>query len=132
MRFATTIVALALLGSVPAAVAQDSAGPYVSLECADLGDQTPKFASRDACYEKAAANKKMLANLKNVMRADIHAEDGNLMARNYKHVIMAYAALWILAVVFLFLLFMRQRTLTAEIARLNIELDKALADEEEE
>jgi hypothetical protein len=64
-----------------------------------------------------------------VLRADIHGEDGRLMARNYKHVIMAYAALWILAVVFLCLLFIRQRALTAEIVQLKHELARALVDE---
>lgn len=131
MRIATPIVALALWALAPAiADAQDNK-PYVSLECPDLGDETPKHESREACRAKVAADKKMYANLKNVLRPAIHEEDGKLMARNYRHVIIAYAALWILAVAFLVLLFLRQRALTAEITRLSRELDRAVREEEE-
>jgi hypothetical protein len=130
MRTVIAIVVLAAIGGASPALAQETpAGPYIKLECPDLGDQTPKVASRDACHEVASQDKKMFARLKNVLRADIHGEDGRLMARNYKHVIMAYAALWILAVVFLCLLFIRQRALTAEIVQLKHELARALVDE---
>lgn len=119
-------VVLALTGGL--AVAREQ--PYVSLECQDLGDPTPKIASREACRAKLVADKKMHANLKNVLRVDIHAEDANTIARNHRHVIIAYAALWILAVAFLLLLFFRQRALTAEISRLSTELDRAVREEE--
>lgn len=132
MRIATPIVALALLVFLPAAAGAQDNQPYVSVVCEDLGDQPPKFESRAACRQTVAADKKMHARLKNVLRPDIHAEDGNLMARNYRHVVIAYAALWIFAVVFLVLLFLRQRALTAEITRLSAELDRALREEEEE
>ena len=133
MRLATTTAVLLALSCAAPAFAQESAAePYIKLDCPDLGDQTPKQASRDNCHQLATADKKMFARLKIMLRPDIHEDDGKLMARNYKHVVMAYAALWILAVVFLVLLFLRQRALTDEIVRLKRELDRAIRDEEEE
>jgi hypothetical protein len=124
MRIAIIVLAASIAASVAGAapaVAQEGA-PYIKLDCPDLGDQTPKVASRDACHQIANRDKKTFARLKNVVRADIHGEDGKLMARNYKHVVMAYAALWILAVVFLLLLFLRQRAMGAKIVHLEREL----------
>jgi hypothetical protein len=59
------------------------------------------------------------------MRPEVHQQDANLMMTNRKHVVMAYTALWILAVVFLVLMWLRQQKLTAEIARLESDLRKA-------
>lgn len=133
MRIAIPIIALALLAST-ASVASAQGEPYVAVECADLGDDPPKPKSRAACRAKLAEkeNRVAFARLKNVLRPAIHDEDARLMARNHRHVVIAYAALWILAVVFLVLLFLRQRSLTAEIARLSTELDRAVRQEEEE
>lgn len=131
MRILLTAIVLAALGA-PALAQQPSEStstPYIKLDCPDLGDPTPQQASMANCYAMAARDKKMLAHLKIMMAPDIHEEQGNLMARNEKHVVMAYAALWILAVVFLTLLFFRQRMLTAEIVALKTELDRVIRDE---
>lgn len=132
MRNLVTAIVLAALGA-PALAQQPSesaAKPYIRLDCPDLGDPTPKRESLAACYAMASKDKKMLAHLKIMMSPDIHEEQGNLMARDHKHVVMAYAALWILAVVFLVLLFLRQRLLTAEIIQLKSELGRAIRADE--
>jgi hypothetical protein len=44
-----------------------------------------------------------------------------------RHVALAYGALWVLSAGFLGLMFLRQRKLDAEIARLEAEVKKAVA-----
>lgn len=56
-----------------------------------------------------------------------HDDDSKQIALNKRHVVMAYAALWILAVAFLVLLWRRQQTLNARIAQLQKELESAVA-----
>jgi C4-dicarboxylate-specific signal transduction histidine kinase len=56
-----------------------------------------------------------------------HDDDSKQIALNKRHVVMAYAALWILAVVFLVVLWRRQQTLNARIAQLQKELESAVA-----
>ena len=136
MRIALTVI-LTFAGSLllsEAARADQAERPYVKLDCKDIDGDTggPKFLSRDACYAQAKKNKVMFANLKTMLVADVHDQESNLIARNNKHVVMAYAALWILAASFLLLLFLRQSRLTAEIRRLQRELARAVKNEEEE
>jgi C4-dicarboxylate-specific signal transduction histidine kinase len=56
-----------------------------------------------------------------------HDDDSKQIALNKRHVVMAYAALWILSVVFLVVLWRRQQTLNARIAQLQKELESAVA-----
>jgi CcmD family protein len=49
------------------------------------------------------------------------------VTNNNRHVVLAYGALWVLTAGFLALMFLRQRTLNAEIERLEAEVKKAVA-----
>lgn len=65
------------------------------------------------------------AELKDTLRPEVHEAEAALIQRNEKHVVMAYAALWILTVVFLVLLWFRQRKLVAELVALEGKVAKA-------
>jgi hypothetical protein len=58
-----------------------------------------------------------------------HLQAADRIARNEQHVIAAYAAMWIAAVVFLVFLWKRQSGLKAQIARLSADLDAATKDD---
>jgi hypothetical protein len=58
--------------------------------------------------------------------AAIQVEAGERIAKNEKHVIMAYAAMWLAAVVFLIFMWSRQRGLRSQIDALRNDLAAAL------
>lgn len=84
-----------------------------------------KSPMRDQCEAEIAKDKGWLAELHNEMRPAVHQEDANIIAKNKKHVVMAYAALWGLTVVFVVLMWLRQRRLQAEMDRLAQQITKA-------
>jgi hypothetical protein len=65
------------------------------------------------------------ANELNEITRKRHDDDSSQIALNKKHVILAYAALWILAVAFLVAQWRRQQALNARIAQLQKELEAA-------
>jgi len=54
-----------------------------------------------------------------------HLNAGNAIAKNEKHVILAYGALWLLAAGFVMFLWRRQQGLRTEIAQLRSDLEAA-------
>jgi hypothetical protein len=113
IRFALPIIiACATMAPLAAAWAAEPAAPYSSpkrQECeAELAkDATWQFQLRDSC------------------RVQVHQEDANLFVKNKKHVVIGYAALWGLTVVFVVLMWLRQRRLMAEMDRLARQIAKA-------
>jgi hypothetical protein len=87
-----------------------------------------KSAMREQCEQELAKDLGWGAELRNSMRPAVHQEDANIMLKNKKHVVMAYAALWGLTVAFLVLLWLRQRRLVAELERLGQQINKAAAE----
>lgn len=74
---------------------------------------------RKASYEQIEReNKEIVANEQQQER----------FAKNERHVILAYAAMWVLAAGFLVMLWRRQQGLVAEIAQLNRDLAEATAE----
>jgi hypothetical protein len=65
------------------------------------------------------------AQFKQRLAGEVHTEDARLMLNNKKHVVMAYAVLWILVMAFMAFMWMRQQGLKAEIARLQSEIRDA-------
>lgn len=118
------LVILALTGAIATLP-----GVAVAGDSAQKATDKPTYSSpqRDQCEAELAKDVRWQAELRDRLRPDIHQEDANLMLTNKRHVVMAYAALWILAVVFLVLLFLRQQRLAAAMARLSRDLDKAAA-----
>jgi hypothetical protein len=56
---------------------------------------------------------------------DAHVDADKHIRKNEKHVILAYAGMWIVAALFLGFLWMRQQSLKTEIASLRKDLDAA-------
>ncbi len=54
-----------------------------------------------------------------------HLDAGKAIAKNEKHVILAYAAMWLVAAGFVLFLWRRQQALKLEIAQLRRDLDTA-------
>ena len=57
-----------------------------------------------------------------------HAQAADEIAMNERHVILAYAAMWVVAALFLIFLWRRQQALRAELLRLQKDLDAAIAE----
>jgi hypothetical protein len=117
--FAVVLGALALAAAVGPAHAQQGGPPPRAYES----------PMRDQCEEELAKDPRWMAELKRSIRPEVHEEEARLMLVNRKHVVMAYAALWILTALFLGFMWLRQQRLTGEIARLEKELARAIADE---
>lgn len=111
-RFVMSIVLLLAVLAAPALSAAQPAKPYQS----EMREQCEAELAKDARW-----NAELMASLRPV----VHEQEANLIAKNEKHVIMAYAVLWILAVGFLVMLWMRQRRLLVEIAALERQVEKA-------
>ncbi len=69
------------------------------------------------------------AEIRAELRPDVHAEDTALILKNRRHVVMAYAALWIIVVIFVVALWIRQRNLFREIGELETQLARAIAED---
>jgi hypothetical protein len=80
---------------------------------------------RAKCEQELEKDKGWHAELRQSVRPDVHQEDANITMRNKKHVVMGYAALWGLTVIFLVLMWLRQRRLMAEMERLTQQIAKA-------
>jgi hypothetical protein len=57
-----------------------------------------------------------------------HLDAAQAIAKNERHVILAYAAMWVIAAGFVVFLWRRQQRLKAEIAMLRRDLDAAVKD----
>ena len=84
--------------------------------CTDAMNKDPSFAND-------------VIRIANEDTARMHIQAADRVARNEQHVIAAYAAMWIAAVVFLAFLWRRQQGLKAQIARLTHDLEAALKDD---
>lgn len=95
---------------------------------AAAADEPYRSPMRAECEAELGKDRAWQAELRNEVRPDVHQEDANITMRNKKHVVMAYGALWGLSVVFLVLMWMRQRRLAAEMDRLAAQIAKAAAE----
>ena len=59
------------------------------------------------------------------LAADIHEEEAHNVANNNRHVVLAYAALWAVVMLFVLYMWIRQRRLQEEIDRLEREVARA-------
>ncbi len=62
----------------------------------------------------------------NAKTAQAHLDAAKDIATNERHVILAYAAMWVVAAAFVIFLWRRQQALRAELARLQRDLDAAI------
>jgi hypothetical protein len=95
--------------------------------CAAAMNADPQFA--DAIIKTAERKARDKVNLdqidKDLCKVKFHTDAQEVIAKNEKHVILAYAAMWILAALFVVYLWRRQQHLTAEILQLRKELEAA-------
>ncbi len=79
-------------------------------------------SARCADLDEASAKRRLQLDLAQ------HEVAAARIATNERHVILAYAAMWLVAAAFVIFLWMRQRALRGEIDQLRRELDAALKD----
>ena len=109
----------------PAAVPAAPASPATDARkaCTDAMNANPEFA---ASIVKIADEKAATKRDEDTIKA--HSDANAHIQKNEKHVIYAYAALWIVAALFVLFLWRRQQTLVAEIASLRRDLEAAADD----
>lgn len=92
-------------------------------QCTAAMNADPKFAAEIVkIADQAAAIKRDADTL--AAHTDAYAH----IQKNERHVIYAYAAMWIIAAAFVIFLWRRQQGLQSEIAQLHRELDAAASD----
>jgi cell division protein FtsL len=88
--------------------------------CADAMNKNPTFAKDIvAAADKTAQAERDAATVK------AHTDAQERIAKNEKHVILAYTAMWLVAAGFVLFLWRRQQALKSEIAQLRRDLDAA-------
>ena len=80
--------------------------------CADAMNADPTFADK-------------IVTTINEQTAKQHRDAGLAIAKNEKHVLMAYMAMWLVAAGFLIFMWRRQQRLQTEIAQLRRDLEAA-------
>ena len=115
-RFIGDVQALALGQVAQPQLAKTPEG----LACIDAITGADDFRST---VTTAASNKQATELAADVQKQ--HEDAAKAIAKNQKHVVLAYAALWILAAGFLLFLWRRQQGLKTEIAQLKRDLDAA-------
>lgn len=85
---------------------------------------------RPMCEDELAKDTDWFDNLKtrltDKINRDVHKDAANYATANNKHVIIAYAVFWVFTVVFVLMMWRRQRALQAELTRLEGDLARAL------
>jgi pyruvate/2-oxoglutarate dehydrogenase complex dihydrolipoamide acyltransferase (E2) component len=134
----TALVSTAAGQPAPAApAAAPTAAPTVPVDAAPAPAAPAKLTREqiiDALAQDKALEEDFVRQLKarhalelNATTRQRHDDDARQIALNKRHVVLAYAALWILSVLFLVVLWRRQQTMNARIAQLQKELDAAVA-----
>jgi hypothetical protein len=118
MKKLIILVCLAL--SATAASAQAPApAPDVSAarkSCADAMNADPEFAKSILATVDKQIDQKTI---------DAHIQANMFIAKNERHVLLAYGAMWVIAALFVAFLWLRQQKLRAEITQLRKDLDAA-------
>lgn len=85
---------------------------------------------RQVCEDELAKDHDWWFNLQGRLRNNIHEQAAKEITTNNRHVVAAYAAMWLIAIVFVIYLWMRQQRLKGEVARLAAELARIEADDQ--
>jgi CcmD family protein len=93
----------------------------------DPKNPQPKYESpyRQGCEDELAKDRAWWFELEARLRARVHRQASQEITTNNRHVVYAYAAMWLLAVGFVVFLWRRQQALKAELERLSRELKRA-------
>ena len=117
---ALSSIAVAQPAGEPAPAPAPAANPDAHKACVDALNADPELAKRVL----ETYNKKAVTDLDQQV-IDAHNAANAQIAENERHVIYAYAAMWIFAALFLVYMFLRQQSLKAELAALRRDLDAA-------
>jgi CcmD family protein len=109
------LVVLFLVGAPVVALAQPAAPAL-----------TPK---QEECLQEIKNDPSFNAFIEEGARYAFHRDETSKLTRNNEHVVLAYAAIWVLTVFFVVLVFLRQGKLKAELARLQAEVARATKDQ---
>ena len=121
------ILIIALVGGYAGVAHADAASDRKA--CTDAMNADPKF--EEAIIRVANATIAEKFHNADIEVEKLHQDAAARVATNEKHVILAYAAMWLAAVGFLVFLWRRQQGLKDQIARLTSDLDKALREDGE-
>jgi hypothetical protein len=126
------LLVLAALGVSAGEARADAAG---STDVGALREQCTKAMNADPGFAKSivivAENQYRKARLQQIDKENctiaVHQAEEKAIAKNERHVILAYAAMWVIAAGFLMMLWRRQQRLVAEIGQLHRDLAEATA-----
>ena len=110
-----TVILLFVLVLAPLAARADAISPELRKQCAAAINSDDSF-------------KEELIRVANAETAKQHMDAADRIATNERHVILAYAAMWVVAAGFVMFLWRRQMTLKAQIAGLRRDLEAATKD----
>lgn len=93
----------------------------------DPKNPQPSYESpaRQQCEDELAKDAGWWFDLEARLRAKIHRQAAKEITTNNRHVVLAYGALWLVAIGFVLVMWRRQQALKVEIERLSRELKKA-------
>ena len=114
MKKLIILVCLALSVSAASAQAPDVAA--LRKTCADAMNADPAFAKAIAATVDKQIDQKTI---------DAHTQANAFIAKNERHVLLAYGAMWVIAALFVAFFWIRQQKLRAEITQLRKDLDAA-------
>jgi hypothetical protein len=128
------LIALCLILTTHHAWAQDAgAAMPVPPEAVDV--DVDATAARKACTDAMNADpafaKSIIATIDKQIdqrTIDAHQQAADMVAKNERHVILAYGAMWLIAALFVVFLWRRQQVLKSEIAMLRKDLEAAAKD----
>lgn len=110
------VLLLGLFGAVAPALAQvKGPAPYAS-------------EIRDQCIAEMEKDARILAACEESHSSKYQVQDARRATKDKQFVVVAYAVLWAIVAVFMVVLWLRQRKLSAEITKLEAELEKAAAE----
>lgn len=130
-RVLTILFACALSGVLAGATSSPAAAQEPAAGDAAAAAQGGPYRSpmRAQCEPELYKDADWLADVKQKLAPEIHEEDARQMLVNRRHVVMAYAALWVIVLGFVVFMWVRQRGLQAEIARLERDISRATKDD---
>jgi hypothetical protein len=122
------VLGIAAALSAPTDARADAAGDVAALRetCTKAMNADPGFAKSIVIVAENQYRKARLEQIdtENCTIA-VHRAEEKAIAKNERHVILAYAAMWVIAAGFLMMLWRRQQRLVAEIGQLHRELAEA-------
>lgn len=119
------VVVLMLVATASTSVADSSDAGALRKTCADAMNADPGFAKDVIKLALVKEARDVPSLCKDADTVRTHEEAAEHVAKNEQHVIIAYAAMWVIAAAFVIFLWRRQQGLREEIVQLRKELDAA-------